>query len=340
MENLKISLQLFIEYLQIEKNYSQYTIACYAHDIEQFFAFMHEQSIGRLDEVTYSDVRLYLTKLHNERFTSRSISRKISSLRSFYKFLLREKKVVENPFALATLPKKEQKIPHFLYEQELECLFHVNDVNTALGQRNQALLELLYATGIRVSECCHIQLSHIDFSLSTILIYGKGNKQRYVPFGRFAKEALERYVQNGRNELLQKGNVAHSYLFVNFRGRPLTPRGVRYVVNEIVEKAALTQKVSPHVFRHTFATHLLNEGADMRTVQELLGHARLSSTQIYTHVTKDRLRDIYLHAHPRAKESEERSLALPRKHLTEAQAFDEDVLARRTADVDAEDVHS
>ncbi|MBA2874002.1 tyrosine recombinase XerC [Thermaerobacillus caldiproteolyticus] len=300
MENLKIALNLFIEYLQIEKNYSEYTIVCYKRDIEQFFAFMNEQAIERLEEVTYSDVRLYLTNLHHEQQSSRSISRKISSLRSFYKFLLREKKVAENPFALAALPKKEQKIPSFLYEQELESLFHVNDVNTALGQRNQALIELLYATGIRVSECCHIQLSDIDFSVSTMLIHGKGNKQRYVPFGRFAKEALERYVQNGRRELLQKGKTAHNYLFVNARGNPLTPRGVRHILNEMVKKAAIMQKISPHVLRHTFATHLLNEGADMRTVQELLGHAHLSSTQVYTHVTKDRLRHIYLHTHPRA----------------------------------------
>ncbi|BDG48060.1 tyrosine recombinase XerC [Parageobacillus sp. KH3-4] len=300
MENSKIALQSFIEYLQIEKNYSQYTIVCYQRDIEQFFEFMNEQGIHELDEVTYSDVRLYLTKLYEQKQSSRSVSRKISSLRSFYKFLLREKKVSENPFALAALPKKEQKIPNFLYEQELESLFHVNDVNTAIGQRNQAILELLYATGVRVSECCHIQLSDIDFSSSTILIHGKGNKQRYVPFGRFAKEALERYIRHGRRELLQNARAAHAYLFVNARGNPLTPRGVRYILDEIVKKAALTQHVSPHVLRHTFATHLLNEGADMRAVQELLGHAHLSSTQVYTHVTKDRLRHIYLHTHPRA----------------------------------------
>jgi integrase/recombinase XerC len=300
MENSKIALKLFIEYLQIEKNYSQYTIVCYQRDIEQFFEFMNEQGIHHLHEVTYNDVRLYLTKLYEQKQSSRSISRKISSLRSFYKFLLREKKVKENPFALAALPKKEQKIPNFLYEQELESLFYVNDVNTAIGQRNQAILELLYATGVRVSECCHIQLSDIDFSVSTILIHGKGNKQRYVPFGRFAKEALERYIHHGRRELLQKAKNAHAYLFVNARGNPLTPRGVRYILDEIVKKAALTQNISPHVLRHTFATHLLNEGADMRTVQELLGHAHLSSTQVYTHVTKDRLRHIYLHTHPRA----------------------------------------
>ncbi|PDM41255.1 tyrosine recombinase XerC [Parageobacillus yumthangensis] len=300
MENSKIALKLFIEYLQVEKNYSQYTIVCYQRDVEQFFEFMNEQGIHHLHEVTYNDVRLYLTKLYEQKQSSRSISRKISSLRSFYKFLLREKKVKENPFALVALPKKEQKIPNFLYEQELEKLFYVNDVNTAIGQRNQAILELLYATGVRVSECCHIQLSDIDFSVSTILIHGKGNKQRYVPFGRFAKEALERYIHHGRRELLQKAKSAHAYLFVNARGNPLTPRGVRYILDEIVKKAALTQNISPHVLRHTFATHLLNEGADMRTVQELLGHAHLSSTQVYTHVTKDRLRHIYLHTHPRA----------------------------------------
>lgn len=300
MENSKIALQLFIEYLQIEKNYSQYTIVCYQRDIEQFFEFMNEQGIHDVAEVTYSDVRLYLTKLYEQKQSSRSVSRKISSLRSFYKFLLREKKVLENPFALAALPKKEQKIPNFLYEQELEILFHVNDVNTAIGQRNQAMLELLYATGVRVSECCHIQLSDIDFSSSTILIHGKGSKQRYVPFGRFAKEALERYIHHGRRELLQNAKAAHAYLFVNARGNPLTPRGARYILDEMVKKAALTQHVSPHVLRHTFATHLLNEGADMRAVQELLGHAHLSSTQVYTHVTKDRLRHIYLQTHPRA----------------------------------------
>jgi integrase/recombinase XerC len=300
VENVKITLNLFIEYLQIEKNYSEYTIVCYKRDIGEFIEFMQREAIPSLDEVTYGDVRLFLTELHKKHQASRSIARKISSLRSFYKFLLREKLVRENPFSLASLPKKEQKIPKFLYSEELESLFHVNDLNTAIGQRNQALIELLYATGIRVSECCQIQLTDIDFAVSTILIYGKGNKQRYVPFGSYAKEALEQYIRDGREQLLQKAKITNKYLFLNFRGNPLTPRGVRNILNDMVEKAAITQKISPHVLRHTFATHLLNEGADMRTVQELLGHAHLSSTQVYTHVTKDRLRNVYLHTHPRA----------------------------------------
>jgi len=300
MENVKITLNLFTEYLQIEKNYSEYTIVCYKRDIEEFFHFMEREVIKGISEVTYSDVRLFLTELHTKNYSSRSIARKVSSLRSFYKFLVREKIVSENPFSLTTLPKKEQKIPKFLYPQELECLFLVNDLNTAIGQRNQALLELLYATGIRVSECCQIQINHIDFTLSTILVHGKGNKQRYVPFGSYASEALQRYIRDGREELLKRVKNTSKYLFLNFRGNPLTSRGVRNILDDMVEKAALTQKISPHVLRHTFATHMLNEGADMRVVQELLGHSHLSSTQVYTHVTKDRLRQIYLDAHPRA----------------------------------------
>ncbi|MGZ0085236.1 tyrosine recombinase XerC [Caldibacillus thermoamylovorans] len=300
MENSKLVLQLFLEYLQIEKNYSQYTIVCYRRDIEQFLQFMSAEGISRLEDVAYSDVRLYLTKLYGQKLSSRSIARKISSLRSFYKFLLREGRAAENPFALAALPKKEQTIPNFLYPQELEALFLVNDENTALGQRNAALLELLYATGARISECCHIQLSDIDFQAQTVFIHGKGNKQRYVPFGRAACEALKRYIHGGRRELTKTLAADHRYLFVNARGNPLTPRGARYVFERIVEAAALTQQISPHVLRHTFATHLLNNGADLRSVQELLGHTHLSSTQVYTHVTKDRLRHIYLQAHPRA----------------------------------------
>ncbi|AKS38037.1 recombinase XerC [Anoxybacillus gonensis] len=300
MENVNFTLNLFIEYLQIEKNYSEYTIACYKHDIGEFFEFMEREQVKQLQEVSYSDVRLFLTELHKRQQSSRSIARKMSSLRSFYKFLMREKIVSENPFALASLPKKEQKIPHFLYPDELEQLFVVNDLNTAIGQRNQAIIELLYATGVRVSECCNIRLSHIDFSVCTILIYGKGNKQRYVPFGTYAKEALERYIQDGRQQLVSKAKAPTDVLFLNARGGALTPRGVRHILNDIVEQAALSLKVSPHVFRHTFATHLLNEGADLRSVQELLGHAHLSSTQVYTHVTKDHLRHVYLHSHPRA----------------------------------------
>lgn len=302
MVTVMVYLNFFIEYLQIEKNHSQYTIVNYTRDIEDFFSFMKEQSVLHLEEVTYNDTRLYLTQLHKRNYSRRTISRKVSSLRSFYKFLVREEKLSENPFSLVSLHKKEQKIPKFFYEQEIEELFSISDCKTPLGQRNQALLEILYGTGIRVSECCKIRLTDIDFYIGTVLVHGKGGKQRYVPFGSYAQDAIEQYVNQGRKTLINKLKTVdeHSYLFVNHRGSLLTDRGVRHVLNELIKKASLTLHIHPHMFRHTFATHMLNEGADMRSVQELLGHSHLSSTQVYTHVTKDHLKKIYMTHHPRA----------------------------------------
>lgn len=302
MKNVKNNLNLFIEYLQIEKNYSQYTIVNYVADIEDFFAFMNEQALLQLEDITYNDTRLYLTQLHKKEYSRKTVSRKVSSLRSFFKFLVREEKLNENPFSLVSLPKKEQKIPQFLYEEEIKKLFSISDCSTPLGQRDQALLEVLYGTGIRVSECCSIQLSDIDFFIGTVLVHGKGGKQRYVPFGSFAQEAIERFLNDGRPALTGKlqADDQHGFLFVNNRGKPLTERGVRYVLNEVIKKTSSTLHIHPHMFRHTFATHMLNEGADMRSVQELLGHAHLSSTQVYTHVTKDHLKRIYMSHHPRA----------------------------------------
>ncbi|WP_449539998.1 tyrosine recombinase XerC [Ferdinandcohnia sp. Marseille-Q9671] len=300
MENVNKSLQLFKEYLQIEKNYSEYTIVHYEQSIEHFFLFLERETISNLSEVEYLDVRLYLTELYKKQYARRTVAKKISTLRSFFNYLLKEKLITHNPFALVSLPKREQKLPHFLYEEELEKLFGVSDVTTSLGQRDQAILELLYATGIRVSECCQLTLQDLDFSLGTVFVHGKGNKQRYVPFGSYAEDALTSYISEGRNELAVKAQVHTNHLFLNFRGGPLTPRGVRLILNNMIKKTSSTIHISPHVLRHTFATHLLNEGADMRSVQELLGHENLSSTQVYTHVTKDHLRNIYMSSHPRA----------------------------------------
>lgn len=301
MQNVKIPLISFLEYLQIEKNYSKYTIVYYQKDIEDFFEFMKEEALTSISDITHIEARLYLTKLHKKKYARRSVARKTSSLRSFFKYLIREEQISMNPFTIVSLPKQEKRLPQFLYSEELEKLFAVSDLDTALGQRNQLLLELLYATGIRISECCQLQLQDIDFSLGTILVTGKGNKQRYVPFGSYAQEALEHYMENGRKELLSKGNQPNAKtIFLNFRGGPLTPRGVRVVLNEMVKKTSSTLHISPHVLRHTFATHMLNEGADLRVVQELLGHSSLSSTQLYTHVTKDRLQQTYNQFHPRA----------------------------------------
>ncbi|MBG9550106.1 tyrosine recombinase XerC [Cytobacillus firmus] len=298
-ENVNVSLKLFIEYLQIEKNYSQYTIEHYQYDISEFFMFMSEQAISDLTKVEYQDVRIFLTDLFERKMSRKSVARKISSLRSFFKFLLREEIVAENPFALVSIPKAQKKLPEFFYEEEMKQLFDACESSTPLGQRNKALLELLYATGIRVSECSQIRLKDLDMHLSTVLVRGKGSKERYVPFGSFAQDAIDTYINHGRKELLANGNVQES-LFLNARGGPLTARGIRTILNRIIEKSSLTGTIHPHMLRHTFATHLMANGADMRTVQELLGHAFLSSTQVYTHVTNEYLKKTYMAHHPRA----------------------------------------
>lgn len=298
--NVKKLLQLFVGYLQIERNYSKYTIASYQNDLEHFVQFMEREGISSFLDITYADVRLYLTTLHDEKLARKSVARKVSSLRSLYRFLMREGYRKDNPFVLASLPKKELSIPKFLYAEELEELFEVSDTETPLGQRNQALLELMYATGIRVSECVNLQLTDIDFAVGTILVMGKGKKQRYIPFGSYAQDALITYIENGRKQLAKKTEEQSHMVFLNAKGTPLTSRGVRYVLNELIKKASLTMRISPHMLRHTFATHMLDEGADLRTVQELLGHENLSTTQIYTHVSKERLRSVYMKHHPRA----------------------------------------
>ncbi|MEK5455094.1 MULTISPECIES: tyrosine recombinase XerC [unclassified Bacillus (in: firmicutes)] len=294
-------VHLFIEYLQIEKNYSALTISGYTEAIEEFVRFMNIQGIDGFEEVSYQDTRIYLTEAYEKGLTRRTISKKVSALRSFYKFLLREQLVKENPFLLVSLPKQDKRIPSFLYEEELKELFTVSDVNTPLGQRNQAILELLYATGMRVSELCSLKESDLDLSMDTVLVHGKGSKQRYVPFGSYAHEALSTYLEDGRQKLKVKGkDRADSHMFLNQRGAPLTDRGVRFILTELMKKASGTLHIHPHMLRHTFATHLLNEGADLRSVQELLGHSNLSSTQVYTHVSKDSLRKTYMSHHPRA----------------------------------------
>lgn len=299
MINQKKALSSFIEYLQIEKNSSHYTIENYKRDIQEFFLFLNEQGIEDITSVEYLDVRLYLTNLYEKKLSKRTVARKTSCLRSLYKFLLCEGDVKDNPFSLASLPKKDQRLPRFLYEKEMDQLFSSLKKDSPIGIRNNALLELLYATGIRVSECCDIKLQDIDLSLGTVLIHGKGKKDRYVPVGRYAQEAIDLYIRTARMELTSSDAKAHVYLFVNFRGDPLTPRGVRYILNELIKKSAADGSLHPHMLRHSFATHLLNNGADIRTVQELLGHSKISSTQVYTHVTKDQLKKVYNASHPR-----------------------------------------
>ncbi len=302
MQYFTTEIESFIEYLQIEKNASPYTVKYYQNDLESFSEFLSGEAINHLNQVDHRVVRLFLTNLYDRQLSRRSVARKISALRSFYKFMERESNTIRNPFTGISLPKASKPIPGFLYTEELEKLFAANDTSKPLGQRNQAILETLYATGIRIGECQGLMLEDIDFSISTMFVKGKGRKERYAIFGGFAANALETYINDGREQLLQKSKVTSNAVFLNAQGKPITARGIRLVLTKMVETAALTVRVHPHKLRHTFATHMLNEGADLRTVQELLGHESLSSTQIYTHVTKDHLREVYMHAHPRAND--------------------------------------
>lgn len=296
-------LQRFITYLSVERNASDYTLYFYEQDIKLFSAFLQSIDVQCYSDATYQHVRLFLTNLYKRNLSRKTVSRTLSSLRTFYKFLEREQLVQTNPFVRIPLPKQDKRIPDFFYEEELSQLFQVNDLSTPLGQRDQALLEILYATGIRVSECQSLTIEQIDFDFNMLKVIGKGNKERYIPFGQFARDALKTYINEGRNELLANYyDKEVQTVFLNSRGAPITTRGIRYILERIISKTSLTVNIHPHKFRHTFATHMLNEGADLRSVQELLGHENLSTTQVYTHVTKDRLRRVYMNSHPRAKD--------------------------------------
>ena len=294
----KEMLSSFIRYVQLEKNFSVHTIREYEKDLTEFFSFLEAEGVLTIDEVEYIHARLFITKLYDEKKARTTISRKISSIRSFFKFANREFNLDDAPFRSLYHPKKEERLPNFFYEEELNILFEKNQGTDLKSLRNMAILELLYATGIRVSELVSIELNQIDFSYNIIRVMGKGRKERIVPFGGFASDALLIYKDEVRPKLMK--TKQHDKLFVNMRGGELTDRGVRHILKEMIEKASMHTKVYPHMFRHTFATHLLNNGADLRTVQELLGHSHLSSTQVYTHVTKEALRKTYMNAHPRA----------------------------------------
>jgi integrase/recombinase XerC len=224
--------------------------------------------------------------------------RKISTLRTFFEYLLKKGVIEVNHFSLIEPPKKEMKLPKFLYFNELEKIINSIDVSTPLGQRDFMIFELFYATGVRVGEIINIKIQDIDFDNDLIRVFGKGSKERIVPVNSICKKVIKQFVNDARL-FLTTPDV--DYLLVNSRGKQLTTRGIRYILDQVVLKSGVNIGISPHMLRHTFATHLLDEGADLRVVQELLGHERLETTQIYTHVTKHRLQEVYLKAHPRAR---------------------------------------
>ena len=297
LDQVNTIISPYLDYLKYQKNYSNYTIENYGKDILEFFQYLNRESLD-YKSLVYSDLRFYLMYLKEEKKDKNSsIDRKLSSLRGFYQYLANEGVVTSNVFSLVNGPKKEKKIPRYFEYNELEALFDACDLSTSLGQRDRLVLEMLYATGVRVGELVSIKLSDINQSNRTILILGKGNKERIVPYGDYCEEILKLYLKEGYAELNKKNSP---YLFLNFQGGKLTERGVRYLLDQIIHHTSIQKKISPHMIRHSFATHLLNQGCDLMTVQKLLGHESIKATQIYTHVTTDRLRNVYQNSFPRA----------------------------------------
>lgn len=290
----------FLYMLKVERNFSDHTLKSYRDDIVQFNDFLYQESLD-LNDFEYKDARNYLSFLYSKNLKRTTVSRKISTLRTFYEYWMTQDESVVNPFVQLVHPKKEQYLPQFFYEEEMEALFKTVETDSKKGMRDKVILELLYATGIRVSELVHIKTQDLDMKLPGVKVLGKGNKERFIPFGEFCKQSIERYLK----EFKPLKNVDHDYLIVNMQGQPITERGVRYVLNDVVKRTSGVTNIHPHKLRHTFATHLLNQGADLRTVQSLLGHVNLSTTGKYTHVSNQQLRKVYLNAHPRAKKENE-----------------------------------
>lgn len=294
------SVQEFLKYIIKQKNYSENTSKSYEIDILEFKEYLNKEGINYLD-IDYDFIKGYLMELYNKKLSRNSVARKLSSLRSFYKYLFNNDLIKTNPFKYVSTPKKEKRLPKYLGVEELEIIFNTPNTNIPLGQRDRVILEVLYATGIRVSELVNIKIFDIDFYKNEIKILGKGNKERISHFGDYCLEAINMFMNDGRKKLLEKHHTTCEYLIINEKGKQITTRGVEKIIDSIVKKASLKKHVSPHMLRHSFATHLLNEGCDIRTVQELLGHESLETTQVYTHVSNERLREVYLKCHPRSK---------------------------------------
>jgi integrase/recombinase XerC len=292
-----LALSLFSGY-QSAQNNSENTIAAYQTDLIQFFDFAARELGKRTEQITVDEVDLYIVRsfmgqLTNNDLNRKTIVRKVAALRTFFKFLCREGILDQNPVLKVASLKTGHKLPRFLYVEQMNKLLTAPDCTTLLGCRDQVIMELLYGSGLRVSELIDLNREDIISDICLIKVRGKGGKERIIPMTKYALEAIQAYLA------LRNDNL--SALLLNYQGSRLSVRSIRRIIDKLVYKADLDQHVHPHMLRHSFATHLLNGGADLRSVQELLGHERLSSTQIYTHLTRDRLREVYKQAHPRSK---------------------------------------
>ena len=298
MENL---IKKFLAHLKDERNLSKNTIESYKRDLYNLLTFL--KSKGSLflspQRIDPGIARRFLIVLEKRKFKRKSIARIIAACRTFFKYLRRERVVTANPFEVISTPKLEKRLPEFLYFEEMLQLLESPRKDTPSGLRDRAILEMLYASGIRVSEAVKLNIDDIDLDGSEVRVFGKGSKERIVLLGSHAKEALRKYLKIGRPKFAKNQKIKS--LFLGRRGTPLTPSSIQRMIKHYSKASNIKKQITPHTMRHTFATHLLSGGADLRTVQELLGHSSLGSTQIYTHITKERLKSVYQSAHPRAK---------------------------------------
>ena len=295
-------LTQFIAYMTAEKNASPLTITLYRREIQEFGEFLRREGLESWGAVDRLAVRRYLAWLQAQGYVKASIARRVAEIRSFYKYLQREGLIAHNTLRGVSGPRQEKRLPHFLTVPETVVLLSAPDTTTPQGLRDRAILELLYASGMRAGELVGLNLGSVNLSQKEARVLGKGAKERIVLLGEPARRALEAYLQEGRPRLLN--NKAPKALFLNRLGTRLSARSVQEILNQRARQAGITQEVTPHTLRHTFATHLLDGGADLRVVQELLGHASLATTQIYTHVTQSQARKMYLASHPRARTDE------------------------------------
>lgn len=301
LENL---VDEFLTYLKVGNHYSAHTLESYGLDLRQFLQFLEGEGIGRFEVVDHIMLRKYLAYLKETGLAKSSIGRKIACLRTFFKYLCKQGFLNENPISGVASPRREKRLPEFMYQEEINALLKMPDLSTELGIRDQAILELLYSSGVRLQEVVNLKLKDLDLSRGYLRVMGKGSKERLAPLGGVAHRILLRYLKEVRPNLLKKASSNLKFqnnVFLNYQGTGLSGRSIQRMVAKYLKKLVLLKrKITPHTFRHTFATHLLENGADLRVVQELLGHVDISTTQIYTHVTKERIRSIYLKSHPRA----------------------------------------
>lgn len=290
----------FLHYLIVERGLAENTIASYKRDLTSYARFLEEKyQIQKPATIQRNHILQFLANLKDEGKSTRTLARHVASIRSFHHFLLRDQIVDHDPTEHVENPQIEQKLPKVLHVEEVDALLAAPDISKPLGMRDKAMLEIMYATGMRVSELINLRLGDIHLEMGFVRVFGKGNKERIVPLGKPAIQATSRYLSEGRPKLY-RSKYRNDVLFLNHHGKPLSRQGFWKILKSTAKKAGIHKELTPHTLRHSFATHLLENGADLRAVQEMLGHADISTTQIYTHVTKTRLKDVYEKFHPRA----------------------------------------